>query len=561
MARLDPTGVSRILSYIKNWVTAALGGKANSSHNHTKSQITDFPTIPSNTSQLTNDSGYITSSGSCNYANSAGSAGSATTAETVSTSVADGSVKDVVYAYMAGSDAFRIRCGGSGDNGYVEIATSDNGNEPIYVRQYNIDGGNIGDFATIARTLTLLDGSGNTQFPGTVSAPTFSGNLNGSCSGTAGGVAWDNVSGKPSAFTPYFANGTWYAVGDDAAIGDHNVGGGLGVKALNSTTTRIDFCYKDDASNYKSITFDGTTLYVNGNCDYATSAGSCNYANSAGSSSIAIRDSGGTWISGRDNAVVKQTRHSTEDGNSWNPAVSVKTKSGNWTIGTVGYDKLQFSYDTDEDYNTGNNRNTVVELNPESGTIITSANIGSQSVNYANSSNYANSAGSVVCNVPAESFYTPLGGDMAANDAYRIRAGGTNNGGELWIETADDGNEPIGFAQYTGYFSSVARYGYLLNSSGDTEFPGTLFTSRGAIITRNGIPTPGWGMDANTQSVLQIRTTDNTEPSLCFHRSGYSHVVLGEQNNELVTHGQGGTPSRINHDGWTTLNGYRIYVG
>ena len=177
MARLDPTGVSRILSYIKNWVTTALGGKANSSHSHsdyipksgggdlgspfsravnndeiridggtgwndgaslslsgknrtdangnillhttdgtntselllapngtffyqcngtyknvamqedvnvllngkansshthTKNQITDFPTIPSNTSQLTNDSGYITSSGSCNYANSAG---------------------------------------------------------------------------------------------------------------------------------------------------------------------------------------------------------------------------------------------------------------------------------------------------------------------------------------------------------------------------------------------------------------------------------------------------------------------------------------------------------
>ena len=34
MARLDPTGVSRILSYIKTWVTTALGGKANSSHTH-----------------------------------------------------------------------------------------------------------------------------------------------------------------------------------------------------------------------------------------------------------------------------------------------------------------------------------------------------------------------------------------------------------------------------------------------------------------------------------------------------------------------------------------------
>lgn len=177
------------------------------------------------------------------------------------------------------------------------------------------------------------------------------------------------------------------------------------------------------------------------------------------------------------------------------------------------------------------------------------------------SCNYANSAGSVVCDVPAESFYTPLGGTMGGNDYYRIRAGGTNNGGELWIETADDGNEPIGFAQYTGYFSSVARSGYLLNSSGNTEFPGTLYTYNGAVIRRNGIPTPGWGYDANTQSVLQIRTEDGTEPSLCFHRAGYSHVVLGEQSGELIMHQQGGTPYRINHDGWTTLNGYRIYVG
>ena len=34
---------------------------AESSHNHTKSQITDFPTIPSKTSELTNDSGFLTS--------------------------------------------------------------------------------------------------------------------------------------------------------------------------------------------------------------------------------------------------------------------------------------------------------------------------------------------------------------------------------------------------------------------------------------------------------------------------------------------------------------------
>lgn len=40
----------------------ALAGKADASHTHTKSEITDFPTIPSKVSDLTNDSGFITSS-------------------------------------------------------------------------------------------------------------------------------------------------------------------------------------------------------------------------------------------------------------------------------------------------------------------------------------------------------------------------------------------------------------------------------------------------------------------------------------------------------------------
>ena len=100
---------------------------------------------------------------------------------------------------------------------------------------------------------------------------------------TAGTICQGNDSRLSDARTPYFANGTWYAVGDDAAIGDHNVGGGLGVKSLNNATTRIDLCYKDDASNYKSITYDGTTLYMNGNCDYATSAGAVGTYVAAGS--------------------------------------------------------------------------------------------------------------------------------------------------------------------------------------------------------------------------------------------------------------------------------------
>lgn len=41
-------------------VVAALNEKANSSHTHATSDITDFPTIPTKTSELTNDSGFAT---------------------------------------------------------------------------------------------------------------------------------------------------------------------------------------------------------------------------------------------------------------------------------------------------------------------------------------------------------------------------------------------------------------------------------------------------------------------------------------------------------------------
>ena len=47
--------------YSKSEVDTLLNGKADTSHTHIKSDITDFPTIPSKTSDLTNDSGFLTS--------------------------------------------------------------------------------------------------------------------------------------------------------------------------------------------------------------------------------------------------------------------------------------------------------------------------------------------------------------------------------------------------------------------------------------------------------------------------------------------------------------------
>jgi hypothetical protein len=70
---------------------------------------------------------------------------------------------ELIRGNMADNDQFRILVGGTATNaGYAEIATADDGTEPIYVRQYT------GTFTSLTRTLTLLDGSGNTTFPGTI---------------------------------------------------------------------------------------------------------------------------------------------------------------------------------------------------------------------------------------------------------------------------------------------------------------------------------------------------------------------------------------------------------
>lgn len=69
-----------------------------------------------------------------------------------------------IHFIMADNDYARILVGGSSNNGFLEIATADDGTEPIYVSQYS------GAFSSIVRTLTLLDGNGNTSIPNALTA-------------------------------------------------------------------------------------------------------------------------------------------------------------------------------------------------------------------------------------------------------------------------------------------------------------------------------------------------------------------------------------------------------
>lgn len=87
------------------------------------------------------------------------------TANSFSGTIAGGSsyIQDTVGT----NDSIRVKGGGLLDAGYLEIATANNGNEPIYVRQYS------DNYITAARTATLLDANGWTTFPGYVFAPYF----------------------------------------------------------------------------------------------------------------------------------------------------------------------------------------------------------------------------------------------------------------------------------------------------------------------------------------------------------------------------------------------------
>ena len=80
-------------------------------------------------------------------------------------------VGTILRGFMAGDDRFRIYAGRKDHNeGYLEIATADDGSESIVVRQYADQ-----EFRTLVREAKLLDEQGNTSFPGRVSAAGFAG--------------------------------------------------------------------------------------------------------------------------------------------------------------------------------------------------------------------------------------------------------------------------------------------------------------------------------------------------------------------------------------------------
>lgn len=144
-------------------------------------------------------------------------------ARSITRIVASGTAESLVEGLMGGTDAFRILVGGTADAGYVEFAVGDNGNEPIYFRQYTGVVGN--SFGSVARTVTLLDASGNTIFPGTVST---NGVFSGTLTGNASSATYATTAGSATSAT----NATTLLNHSIPQIFRPNVIGGLNVPIL-----------------------------------------------------------------------------------------------------------------------------------------------------------------------------------------------------------------------------------------------------------------------------------------------------------------------------------------
>ena len=184
----------------------------------------------------------------------------ATNAKIVSNAAEDGSATDLVTGTMARNDYFRIRIGGSSDVGYAEIATADNGNEPIYIRQYG--GSNSGFSDPPIRTATILDESGNTSFPGTVTAPNFNGKATKATQdsdGNAINTTYLKRSGGTMGGALNLANDTLNLAGDDCYFGDQDIAGGFCLKGANGTTN-LTFINKDNPTQMASLSYAGVEI-------------------------------------------------------------------------------------------------------------------------------------------------------------------------------------------------------------------------------------------------------------------------------------------------------------
>lgn len=347
--------------YTESEINTKLNAKANSSHTHTKTQITDFPTSmpasdvyawakaaskPSYTiGEVSGNLAASRISGTISAANlpsyvddvleyaslskfpTAGESGKIYTAlDTNKIYRWSGSAYVVISETVALGTTHSSAGYGDESRAAYNHSTKTSGN-PHHVTKTDVGLGNVDNTADSAKSVKYATSAGS-----------------------AGSVAWSNVSERPSSM-PASDVYSW-------AKQPHKP---------SYTASEVGAAPASHSHSYLPIAGGTMTGKIN-------------------------RGAGGSWIQARNNVIAFGT---TANSQSYNPVVGQKTSKGAWTVGNLtGDERLVFSYDTDTNFNAGTNSSnkTYLPVGDNSQEIITSATIGSQSVNHANS------AGSVAWN-------------------------------------------------------------------------------------------------------------------------------------------------------------------
>lgn len=339
--------------YTESEINTKLNAKANSSHTHTKTQITDFPTSmpasdvyawakaaskPSYTiGEVSGNLAASRISGTISAANlpsyvddvleyaslskfpTAGESGKIYTAlDTNKIYRWSGSAYVVISETVALGTTHSSAGYGDESRAAYNHSTKTSGN-PHHVTKTDVGLGNVDNTADSAKSVKYATSAGS-----------------------AGSVAWSNVSGRPSSM-PASDVYSW-------AKQPHKP---------SYTASEVGAAPASHSHSYLPLA--GGTM-----------------------TGCITRSGGGSWISARNNVVAYGKSVSS---GSYNPVVGQKTVKGSWTIGNLASDeRLVFAYDTDTNFNAGTNSSntTYLPVGGNSQEIITSATIGSQSVSHAN---------------------------------------------------------------------------------------------------------------------------------------------------------------------------------
>ena len=362
---------------------------------------------------------------------------------------------------------------------------------------------------------------------------------------------------------PKFANNTWYLVGDDVYIGNHNIGGTFCIKSANNDSVAGIALYNTTENKYARLWFDNKNinldhqLVMNNNRIWIQGVGTAGGNNNrltivAGMpSGLAYNTScRGTILYSNGIAFADPYNGNSNNDSGWIRHLETSANSGTLEI-AVGDDasneQIHFRwYNTNSSAETiahditvpratgtlaltsqipttlpanGGNADTVDGIhanglltalsNSDKGISITvggtTKSISNISVNYASSAGSSGSASKVYGQVGNTGSHELVRCDMN-NDQFRIIAGSSgDNKGWAEIATADDANEPIYVRQYSGVFSSVVRTLTLLDANGYTHFPS--YINIGGNENNNSSPDRVWGSNGSDSYLRSYRTS------------------------------------------------------